>query len=229
MTAKTAAKTATAKKVATKKPVAKKVATKTLAPVVVANVIRDALIARRDACIKHDLNVQAKQLNTPITRMTDAVMTAAKERLTQTDFEALAKTISYTDATGKGIEQVKSIVKIATMFNALACGLKSALDNNSLIGIRALLENDNRATVREMIVSQSRVANENRDLFSVRDTVKNLARYSVGTGCSQTSQVRQVLNNFGFFESGSFVKGAKNNEPVLNGYGVSVLSSLINA
>ena len=190
------------------------------------NVIRNALQARQDACVRLGKLNQAGQLNTPIREMTDGVLKAAQSTLTQTDFAQLCEAIAYCDESGKGKEQVKSVVKIVTMLRALACNDGKLLDGNTRCGILTLLNNDGHASVREMVFSQSKSARAAGDLFAVRESFKSEnARYSIGTGNSQVSQVRQVLNVFGFFEG--FIKGGRGNDPQLNEYGFAVLHNLV--
>lgn len=190
------------------------------------NVIANALVARRDACIAHGLVSQADQLKTPISIMTDAVMKTAQSVLSQTDFNKLAETISFCDEKGKGKEQVKSIVKIARVIQAFALKSGTHLDNNTRVGIVGLLVNDNHSTVREMVFTQSKAARRDADLFAVRESFKTQgANYSPGTGNSQASQVRQVLNGFGFFDG--FIKGQKGNDPKLTEYGQKCLHDLV--
>lgn len=190
------------------------------------NVIRDACEAR--ITVLNGLEGKAGQvteLRAAQQFASDNAMRTAYDVMTQTDWSKVARVCGTVNELGKGIEQTKSVVKIARTIGAIASGLRSALDKNSSEAIDALLRMQNHATVRELAFSQSRAATRTGDTFNVRtELFKCTANYSAGTASAQVSQVRQVLNTLGFFSD--FTKGKTNDDAKLNEYGLTMLARL---
>lgn len=187
------------------------------------NLLQNAFIARRDFCYANGLESQAKQLNSPIKSLSDAVVKAAGEVLTQTDLNTVANVIEQTDKKAGNYEQVKTLVKVADLVVSIAQGIKPR-DNNMRITLAAMLKNGNRATVREILVAQSNAIRESGGVGSVREnfTVRS-ANYSAGTGSSQGSQTRQVLRILALAD---VQKGKRDDDAVLNEYGQAVIGKL---
>lgn len=184
------------------------------------NLIQVALIARRQFCNDNNLAKQGDQLDGPIAAMTDAVVQAAQQTMTQTDFARVADIIATSDKKAPGYEQVKSIVKVCDVIKNVAQGV-TAKSNNFNDCIRAMLKNGNHATVSELIVAQSNKARESfagkcRESFACRS-----GGYSIATSSSQASQVRQVLKVLGFAD---VQKGKREDDANLNEYGILMLT-----
>lgn len=191
----------------------------------VENVVMQALRTRLAKLQALELTNQSDALRSVINKTSTALLDKAQEKLTQTNFDAIAARIAQCDDKGKGLEQVKTIEKIVRFAGAVAIDSEKSLCNYLKVSALTTLQNDGSVSVREMVCALSRVARQNADIFAVREGFKNLANYSMGTGNSQASQARQVFNVFGFYDG--FVKGGKNNAPVLTPYGEGVLRGLV--
>lgn len=163
---------------------------------------------------------QVKQLLPLLKVADDKRIKHARELMSETDFNEVVKVIATCDEHGKGIEQVKTIVKIIDVIKNVSQGL-SAKSNNFNCCINAMLNNGNTASRSELVIAQSAKAREGiahkaRESFSVRSS-----GYSIGTGDSQASQVLQVLRVLGFAQ---YNKGERNGNAELKEYGVSMLA-----
>lgn len=163
---------------------------------------------------------QIKQLMPLLKVADDKRVKHARELMTDTDFNEVAKIIASCDEHGKGIEQVKTIVKIIDVIKNVSQGL-SAKSNNFNCCINAMLHNGNTASRSELVIAQSAKAREGlagkvREGFNVRSS-----SYSIGTGDSQASQVLQVLRVLGF---ATYNKGEREGVATMKEYGYSMLS-----
>lgn len=189
------------------------------------NIIMGALETRLAKLAAIDgLTNQVTAMRNIIKRTSDAQLNAAMSKLTQTDFNSLAQVIAHCDNAGKGQEQVKTIEKIVRFMGAVAIDSATPLCNYLKIASVVTMRESN-PNVTELTCALSRKAFETRDTFKVREGFNPEARYSVGTGSSQSAQARQVFNRFGFYDG--FVKGGKDNAPILNDYGRKVLTDLV--
>lgn len=166
------------------------------------------------------INSQVKQLLPLLKVADDKRVKHARELMTDTDFNEVAKVISTCDAQGKGIEQVKTVVKIIDVIKNVSQGL-SAKSNNFNCCINAMLQNGNTASRSELVIAQSAKAREGlagkvRESFNVRSN-----SYSIGTGDSQASQVLQVLRVLGF---ATYNKGERDGVATMKEYGFNMLS-----
>ena len=189
------------------------------------NTLFSALESRLSSCIEFGLVNQVTAMSATIDKTSIKLLNLAQEKMTATDFDALATRIATVDDAGKGIEQVKTLDKIVRLCNAVALDLESGLCNYTKYIALNTLENDNAITVREGVRTLSKGSKVDAMQFDVREGFKNLARYTEGTACSQSSQVRQVFNMFGFYVS--FGKGCKGDKPELNAYGKAMLTKLV--
>lgn len=163
---------------------------------------------------------QIKQLMPLLKVVDDKRVKHARELMSETDFNEVAKIIASCDEHGKGIEQVKTIVKIIDVIKNVSQGL-SAKSNNFNCCINAMLHNGNTASRSELVIAQSAKAREGlagkaREGFAVRSS-----SYSIGTGDSQASQVLQVLRVLGFAQ---YNKGEREGVATMKEYGYSMLS-----
>lgn len=163
---------------------------------------------------------QVKQLLPLLKIADDKRIKHARELMTATDFNEVSKIIATCDEHGKGIEQVKTIVKILDVIKNVSQGL-SAKSNNFNCCINAMLQNGNTASRSELVIAQSAKAREGiahkaRESFAVRS-----AGYSIGTGDSQASQVLQVLRVLGFAD---YTKNERNGVATMREYGYAMLS-----
>jgi hypothetical protein len=187
-----------------------------------ANAVQTRLNALNDSDASASAKAsQSKQLTALLSGLNDALYTSAQKVMTDTDFKRACNTIATCDKSGKGIEQVKTVVKVIDVIKNLAQNV-SAKSNNFNICLQAMLHNKNSASLSELIVSQSKQARETaahsmRETFTVRS-----ASYSTGTASSQASQVRQVLNILNF----ASVQKGKRNDTELNEYGIKTLSTV---
>ena len=189
------------------------------------NPLFTALATRLAACIEFGLVNQVDAMSTIIDKTSEKLLSLAQDKMTNTDFDAIATRLATVDDTGKGLEQVKTIEKVVRLCNAIALDLESGLCGYMKYTALSTLQNGNAITVRENVCALSKVAHHDSDIFAVREGFKNLARYSDGTGSSQSSQCRQVFNLCGFYES--FGRGCKNDKPELNAYGIATLNKLV--
>lgn len=162
---------------------------------------------------------QVKQLLPLLKVADDKRIKHARELMSETDFNEVVKVIATCDEHGKGIEQVKTVVKIIDVIKNVSQGL-SAKSNNFNCCINAMLHNGNSASRSELVIAQSAKAREGaahkaRESFSVRSS-----GYSIGTGDSQASQVLQVLRVLGF---ATYTKAERNGNAELKPYGISML------
>lgn len=184
------------------------------------NVIMGALVARLAVCPTAS---QAKEIESAMKKWSDAIAKIAVERMTQTDFDRVAKLIANGDKSVKtDYVQTKSVQKIIDLMRAVAQGLKPT-DNNLRIVIEGMLQYDDHLTVKECCAVQSR--NVQRDELStgIRDNVSAKARYTVGTASSQAGQVRDVLR---ILNLATVQKGKKGDDATLNEYGRELLKPL---
>lgn len=163
---------------------------------------------------------QVKQLLPLLKVADDKRIKHARELMSETDFNEVAKIIASCDDHGKGIEQVKTIVKIIDVIKNVSQGL-SAKSNNFNCCISAMLHNGNTASRSELVIAQSAKAREGlagkvREGFAVRSN-----SYSIGTGDSQASQVLQVLRVLGFAD---YNKGERDGVATMREYGYSMLA-----
>lgn len=166
------------------------------------------------------INSQVKQLLPLLKVADDKRIKHARSLMTETDFNEVVKVIATCDESGKGIEQVKTVVKIIDVIKNVSQGL-SAKSNNFNCCINAMLQNGNTASRSELIVAQSAKARDGfagkvRDGFTVRSS-----GYSIGTGNSQASQVLQVLRVLGFAD---YNKGEREGIATMREYGFNMLS-----
>ncbi|WP_297478349.1 hypothetical protein [Ferrovum sp.] len=219
-------KTETAKKVNTvKKPEttkakpAPKAKPETVKQETIINPFTRALMVRKELAPVE----QHKQIEHALHALSDNVVTAAKKVMTQTDFDAVANMLQNSDKKAhSGYMQVKSIVKLADIVRALAQGIRPT-SNNLCVAISALLHNGNHANIKELIVAQSRAARET-DMMNVRsDYQARSATYTIGTASSQTGQVRDVMRVLDF---ATVNKGKRNDDLILNEYGLKVLGAV---
>lgn len=163
---------------------------------------------------------QIKQLMPLLKVADDKRVKHARELMTNTDFNEVAKVIATCDEFGKGIEQVKTIVKIIDVIKNVSQGL-SAKSNNFNCCINAMLQNGNTASRSELVIAQSAKAREGlagkvREGFQARSL-----SYTIGTGDSQASQVLQVIRVLGFAD---YNKGERDGVATMKEYGFSMLS-----
>lgn len=166
------------------------------------------------------INSQVKQLLPLLKIADDKRIKHARELMKETDFNEVAKVIATCDAQGKGIEQVKTVVKILDVIKNVSVGL-SAKSNNFNCCIQAMLHNGNVASRSELVIAQSAkareaIAHKARESFAVRS-----AGYSIGTGDSQASQVLQVLRVLNFAQ---YNKGERDGVATMREYGRDMLS-----
>lgn len=162
---------------------------------------------------------QIKQLLPLLKIADDKRIKHARELMIKTDFNEVAKVIATCDAQGKGIEQVKTVVKILDVIKNVSVGL-SAKSNNFNCCIQAMLQNGNTASRSELVIAQSAKAREGlahkaREGFQARSL-----SYTIGTGDSQASQVLQVLRVLGFAD---YNKGERDGIATMREYGYSML------
>lgn len=202
------------------KTTAKKTTSKKTASATFFNDVRDAVKQRLEKVRAKGLDNQARQLSPCVDVLTDALVQQAHEKLAQTDFSALCDSIAFfNDETGEGKEQVKTIIKIVDVLRTVTQEV-TPRSNNFNVCIQAMVKNGNSANISELIVAQSSKAREGlahkvRDTFSARSS-----GYTIGTGSSQASQVRQVLRVLGFAEAH---KGKKDDSASLTAYGLNML------
>lgn len=163
---------------------------------------------------------QVKQLLPLLKVADDKRIKHARELMSETDFNEVAKIIASCDDHGKGIEQVKTIVKIIDVIKNVSQGL-SAKSNNFNCCINAMLHNGNTASRSELVIAQSAKAREGlagkvREGFVVRSS-----GYSIGTGDSQASQVLQVLRVLNFAQ---YNKGEREGVATMREYGRDMLA-----
>lgn len=193
----------------------------------VENVLLNAFNMRFLSCVQHGLDNQATVLINYLHDHTAENMNLAQVKLIGSDFERIAKIYSTVDDKGKGLEQVKTIDKMLRICEAVATGLDKKLDSFCKYIAVNTLEMNGILSTREGICTLSKAAHKNADIFGVREGFRNLSSYTVGTGVSQSSQVRQCFNQLGFFVEGTFKKGRKDDKPELNQYGRDVLTNMV--
>lgn len=163
---------------------------------------------------------QIKQLLPLLKVADDKRIKHARELMKETDFNEVAKVIAACDEHGKGIEQVKTVVKIIDVVKNVSQGL-SAKSNNFNCCIQAMLRNGNTASRSELVIAQSAkareaIAHKVRESFVVRSS-----SYSIGTGDSQASQVLQVLRVLNFAQ---YNKGEREGVATMREYGRDMLA-----
>lgn len=163
---------------------------------------------------------QLKQIEPCAKVLTNALVKVARDRMTQTDFKALAQIIAQCDEFGRGVEQVKVVVKVVDVMRNVAQGMK-AKSNNFNLCVQGMLKNKGAATRTDMVCMQSAKAREIKGAKASEGLTARSGSYSIGTADSQSSQVLQVLRIMGF---ASVTKGARDNAAVLNDYGRELLT-----
>lgn len=163
---------------------------------------------------------QVKQLLPLLKVADDKRIKHARELMTETDFNEVAKTIATCDEHGKGIEQVKTVVKIIDVIKNVSVGL-SAKSNNFNCCIQAMLRNGNTASRSELVIAQSAKAREGLAHKAREGFVVRSSSYSIGTGDSQASQVLQVLRVLGFAD---YNKGEREGVATMREYGRDMLA-----
>lgn len=163
---------------------------------------------------------QIKQLLPLLKVADDKRVKHARELMSETDFNEVAKIIATCDEHGKGIEQVKTVVKIIDVIKNVSQGL-SAKSNNFNCCIQAMLHNGNTASRSELVIAQSAKAREGLAHKAREGFVTRSLSYSIGTGDSQASQVLQVLRVLGFAD---YNKGERDGVATMREYGYSMLS-----
>jgi hypothetical protein len=221
-TKKTTHKESTANKSAKVAKVAK------VAPVQVAveqvNTIQSALKTRFALIVEHCDSVavhsQTAKLNNAIKKMTDNVMSHAQKTLDQTNFDQVAKSISDFNVTTKqGVEQVKTICRIVDVIVKIAQGIP-AEHNIFNDAVRAMLKNQNKASIAEMVIANSKSARET-SAFKIRESFTcRSGSYTIGTSKAQVSSARQVMRIMGF---ATVIKGKREDVAELNAYGIKML------
>lgn len=190
------------------------------------NIILKAVRARAEALKNANMPENArvsqlKQLQPCEALLTNALVKVARDRMTQTDFKALAQVIAQCDEFGKGVEQVKVVVKIVDVMRNVAQGMK-AKSNNFNLCVQGMLKNKGAATRTDMVCMQSAKAREVKGSKTSEGLTARSGSYSIGTADSQSSQVMQVLRLMGFADA---QKGVKDKPAVLNDYGREVLAA----
>lgn len=162
---------------------------------------------------------QQKQLAPVIAHFSAATIDSAASKMIQTDFDKVASIIASVDAkVASNYMQVKSIVKMFDMIDRVGMQLK-ARSNNFNACVSAMVANNNRASISDLIVAQCKKAREARatsEGFTVRSQ-----SYTIGTASSQSGQVRDVLR---VLNLASVVKNASNDVATLSDYGISILA-----
>lgn len=193
----------------------------------VENVLLNAFNSRLLSCLEHGLESQVTDLIRYLNGHTAIGMNVAQKKMTGSNFETAAYAFSTVDQAGKGLEQVKTIDKVLRLCNAVATGLDTGLDNYCKFIAVNTLEMNGILSTREGVCTLSRTAHKNTDIFGVREGFKNVASYTIGTGSSQSSQVRQAFNRLGFFEEGTFKKRRNGDAPELSAYGRDILTNMV--
>ena len=162
---------------------------------------------------------QQKQLSPVIAHFNAATIDSAASKMTQTDFDRVAAIIASADQKiAANYMQVKSIVKMFDMIDRVGMQLR-ARSNNFNACVSAMVANNNRASISDLIVAQCKKAREARatsEGFTVRSQ-----SYTIGTASSQSGQVRDVLR---VLNLASVVKNASNDVATLSDYGISILA-----
>lgn len=162
---------------------------------------------------------QQKQLAPVIAQFSAATIDSAALKMHQTDFDKVASIIANVDAkVASNYMQVKSIVKMFDMIDRVGMQLR-ARSNNFNACVSAMVANNNRASISDLIVAQCKKAREARatsEGFTVRSQ-----SYTIGTASSQSGQVRDVLR---VLNLASVVKNASNDVATLSDYGISILA-----
>jgi hypothetical protein len=161
---------------------------------------------------------QTKQLSPVIAKFNAATIDSAVAKMQQTDFDFVASCIANADQSNAAkYVQVKTIVKMFDMVDRVGQGLRAKSNNFNAI-VSAMVANNNKASIADMVVTQCKKAREARQVsegFTVRSE-----GYTIGTASSQSGQVRDVLR---VFNLASVVKNATNDVAALSDYGQSIL------
>jgi hypothetical protein len=188
------------------------------------NTIQLALKARFALIVAHcdstAVQSQTAKLHTAIKKMTDNVMSHAQKTLDQTNFDQVAKSISDFNVTTKqGVEQVKTICRIVDVIVKIAQGIP-AEHNIFNDAVRAMLKNQNKASIAEMVIANSKSARET-SAFKIRESFTcRSGSYTIGTSKAQVSSARQVMRIMGF---ATVIKGKREDVAELNAYGIKML------
>lgn len=175
-----------------------------------------------------EIRATIKTMGNPVT------VKNAIARMSETNWENVQRALGHINSdTFVGFEQTKSGVKIAGIIYAMGAGLGMGANMTNKMGeyMRTVcltaLNVSGGASIRTLICALSKSAYKNEvSTMGLLPGFKNINSYTIGTGSSQASQCRQVLNTFGFYVEGTFIKGGKDNTPILSAYGERMLTAL---